>query len=82
MRLEEGRSYEFGTVEWIGNVAVPTDVLDKGWRQKRKRNLYDRSRVERAAGHRVRGIRRKGLSLPERGAEGDGARLVVDLAFV
>ena len=48
--VDEGRLYEFGTVEWVGNVALPTDVLAKGWRQKGKRTLYDRTRIERAAG--------------------------------
>jgi len=50
VRLEEGRLYEFGTVGWSGNVALPTEVLERGWRQKGNGKIYDHTRIERAAG--------------------------------
>jgi len=50
LKLDEGRRYEFGQATWSGNTAVPTAALEKGWRQKRNRRVYDASRIERAQG--------------------------------
>ena len=48
LKIDEGGRYEFGRVSWSGNTAVATPALEKGWKQKRSRRVYDASRIERA----------------------------------